>query len=180
MDLLSIRRNLTEPRSWIWVVSLIVAYGICVALFAWRYEAMKEIARKDPGPVPDARFWTVEREIGPYFKAIGPKGQDLYIKTQLTLDTAFPLIYGALIVALAAWWCYPGLVDTCVYLSVLMVLLDFVENGLLVAIAHYYGEAAGLIPWAALFIRLKWIVGLVTLVLLGRAGFRRLAEYFWP
>lgn len=119
--------------------------------------------------VPDARWQGYSPQyVVNYMEDLGADGCDVYAATQLTLDVAFPLIYGALFLGLFArclgdvWARYLWLAPAGA------VVLDLTENVLLAYLAWSFNGDPSLLAWlSAGCTVLKWLcVGVSTVAIL--------------
>src|SRR6478752_157815 len=83
--------NLLERlATWPAVTLLFVLFLLCSQGFELRH---KSLGFENPGL--DSRFWYSPEEARDFFEAIGERGRRLYAITEVTLDLAFPLVYGS-------------------------------------------------------------------------------------
>lgn len=157
-----IERSLNWQRDLIFYVMLL----ICMAAFQMRGALSGLIAGCDPGESLDGR-WTgyCVAEATTYLENLGPKGRSLYASTQLTLDLAFPLLYGSLFALLSVRCLCRNISRWFVYLPVAMALADWSENFLTaVAACRFKSGSKWMIPPASIFTQLKWWLGGAILV----------------
>jgi|SRR5947209_13254391 len=131
----------------------------CVVAFDLRQHVTRLEAGRDPGPVPDSRFFYTAAEATAYLDAIGPRGRELFADTQLTLDLLFPALYGGLFVSLVARLCPLRVARCAVWLPVAAVACDLGENVLLAAAARRFdGRVSDLAAVAAYCTAAKWVL----------------------
>ncbi|MFY0664346.1 MAG: hypothetical protein JXQ97_06965 [Natronospirillum sp.] len=114
--------------------------------------------------------------------AYGDAGRSFYIVFQLLADTAYPLTYGLFGYFLMTWLCYEAWPHRRWYRFVFVfplatVILDFLENGLIVALLWQYPtQQPAWVHVASATTTLKWVsvmIGSLVLVVLAGAALRR-------
>lgn len=107
---------------WRVIVFLILTNFVCMSLFNWRHRQLNNIETPD-----SMRHYTPE-QLTAFFMSIGENGRRLYALTQITLDVAYPAVYGLLFATLLVIL-FPWAKTRCiVLLPLLSVLFDLLEN----------------------------------------------------
>jgi len=108
--------------NWRVIVVLFLANLACIAGFNWRH---KQLNNLDP---PDALSFYTPDQLKVFFSGIGESGRQLYALTQITLDVAYPAVYGLLFATLLVLL-FPWARARCiVWLPVITVVFDLLEN----------------------------------------------------
>lgn len=112
------------------------------------------------------------QDAGKLFEAIGPDGRALYANTELTLDLAFPLVYGSLMVSLLILF-YGSYAKYLVLVPAAAVLMDVAENVTVAVMIWAYNKQPpprpdpALAKLGSIFTQAKWALALISFVLLG-------------
>ncbi|HJU53202.1 MAG TPA: hypothetical protein VJ715_01475 [Pyrinomonadaceae bacterium] len=112
------------------------------------------------------------REAGQVFEAIGSDGRALYANTELTLDLAFPLVYGSLMVSLLILL-YGRYAKYLVLVPAAAVLMDIAENVTIAIMIWVYNKQPEprpdppLAKLSSVFTQAKWALSIISLVLIG-------------
>lgn len=161
-----IRRPL--PRSFVLtIVALLLlggaGFGLRRAMFGAANAALDERLRYTP------------REARDFLLAIGRHGRDIYVRTLLSLDLVFPVLF-AMLLAIPLARLFPRSDGRVLWLPIGIVLVDWAENGVLAMIAlGPAGVTDAEIVTASTLTTLKW--GLIaTAVVAILVGFRRRAR----
>lgn len=151
------------------IVVLTLLVGVLVAGFAWRNAEITRLADGQQVVPLDGRFtgYTPD-DAATLFDALGKQGRKLYAISELSLDLLFPAVYGALLAMLMLrLWRRPWL-TLFMAVTLLTVLADLIENGLIAYLACTYSNGAQpLVHAASLATVTKW--SLVAVVLAGVA-----------
>jgi hypothetical protein len=158
--------------TWPFVAVLIVVFILCQLGFSWRQRALGGLSE-----VPDARFGYTPGEIHNLFEDWGVGRRELYARTEVTLDLAFPLVYGTLFAVFSARLFRNGLWRLAVLVPLFGALADLIENFMMAFLAWSYdGHESPLVWAAACFTEVKIVCFGASLLLLlagGVAGLRR-------
>lgn len=156
--------TLRDLATWPALLLLLAAIAICLTTFGWRARALglgePAFDRRASGYTP--------AEAGELLDRMGSGGRSLYAATQLTLDLAFPLVYG-LFGAILVVWLYPHSWARWVLLvPLLAVALDLSENLITAIMAwrHQQGQTPSLAGLAStLTVAKTWALRLGALAL---------------
>ena len=130
---------------------------------------------------PDTSLFYSADELYEMAEAYGPEGRRLYVRSRLTFDVIWPLVYAFFLISAISWvydrafstdsrWRLANLVP------ILAAALDFLENGSAALVMVRYPLRTPVVDTAAgLFTLLKWISIAASFVLLS-GGF---AAYLW-
>lgn len=161
-----LRRRL--PRGFVLtVVILLLVAGAGFRLRAAKFGAANRAL--------DEQFHYTPESARTFLATIGDEGRTLYVRTLLSLDLVFPVLFATLL-AIPLARLYPRAGAQLLWLPVGIVLADWGENGLLASIASDPNAASDTrIVAASLLTKLKWgliaAAGVAILV-----GFRRRAR----
>lgn len=138
----------------------------------------------DPQPILDLAFQYTPERVYQLFDALGPAGRRLYLYNELTVDLAFPFVYGllaclGLIFLLRKAFPPDSSTQKLALLPLAMTLADYGENiALAVVLLHYPERWTSTAQLANLLTLLKWGLGAVgvilALVALGRILWKRI------
>jgi hypothetical protein len=144
-----------------------------LVLFPARTRQLAALAApKVPGPALDARRGYSLTEAEAFLGAIGPEGRRLYALTELSLDLAFPVLYGLFFAGLLAFVLARAVperrrVRRLAYLPLAMAVADISENLTLTALALSYPPLnTGLARLANVFTLAKYGLGVASGVVL--------------
>lgn len=147
-------------------------------------------------PWGEARIHSYSGGLGPYdvmlsyspelfytvAEALGEAGRRFYIGFQLIADTAYPLTYGLFAYFLLTWLCYSAWPERqwfrrIYWVPLIIVLFDFLENGMIVVLLWQYPvQYPAWVQVASAMTTLKWVsamLGSLVLVVLAGAALRR-------
>lgn len=160
----NLARVVEASLNWQRDVTLILLLLLCVAGFHLRHAFMTSVLGC-PGELLDShRSGYCVPEAMELLRCLGSQGRTLYADTQLTLDMAFPLLYGSFFAILMVRCLHTQIARFAVYLPPAMACIDLVENGLTAAASQEFEtRAEGIIPFASFFTQLKWTIGYSTL-----------------
>ncbi len=132
--------TLSQLATWPVVVLLVVAYALCATGFAWRAKALG--LGDEPGFDRRGSGYS-STEAQALLDKMGEGGRSFYAVTQLSLDVAFPVVYG-LLAAIAIAWLYPHpWARWLILVPLLAVALDLCENVSTAIMAWRYEPAHG-------------------------------------
>lgn len=149
----SLYESVNRITSW-WMIALLVVANIaCIAGFSWRERSF------DIQKSPDAyqRGYT-SKQVHDFLQNIGSNGRSLYVKTQLTLDVVYPVVYGLLFaMLLVVFFCWET-TRCVVLLPVATVVFDLLENFSTVFLAKTFTEehVSDFAKVASIFTQAKW------------------------
>jgi hypothetical protein len=106
---------------------------------------------------------------------MGESGRDLYARTQLTLDIAFPIVYGCLWAGLLARWWPCAWARRLVWAPFLTVLADYAENIQAAYLAWTFNPdvVSPVGRWASVATVVKWRLVFLTVGLVAVGGVYR-------
>ncbi|WP_169975779.1 hypothetical protein [Tautonia rosea] len=139
-----LHRRVESWGTWPNVALLLVAFLACLKGFDWRQKWL--------GPssdLPDARLGYTPDELRAVFDAWGQGRCQLYAITQVTLDAAFPLVYGLLFALCVARLFTGDRGRWLVVVPLLAMLADLVENVILAFLAWSARETIPPLAWIA-------------------------------
>lgn len=140
----TLHRRLESLGTWPNVALLLVAFLVCLQGFDWR--------RKWLGPspsLPDVRLGYTPDELQEVFEVWGQGRCQLYAITQVTLDVAFPLVYGVLFAICVARLFTGERGRWMVVVPLLATLADLSENVVLAFLAWSYRDTVSPLAWIA-------------------------------
>lgn len=147
---------------------LVLGMWACQLGFFWRSE------RLGHADLLDARQWYSPEEAATLLEGLGASGRSLYAWTEISLDLAFPVLYGLLFALLLARVFRYGRVWPLLPLAA--AVADLLENALIATLAWTYSGGATPLAWAAaVFTALKSGLLLLALVALLVGSVRALA-----
>ncbi|HYG79572.1 MAG TPA: hypothetical protein VD861_04250 [Pyrinomonadaceae bacterium] len=139
---------LLETATWPRVLLLVALCFLIAGLFEFR---AKELGYGNPGLDSRWRGYSPE-EARKFFQDIGEDGRKLYAATELTMDIAFPLVYGSLFSALVILLYGQQRARYLVLAPLLAAAFDLAENVTLAIMASTFkGQASGLARLAVVF-----------------------------
>ncbi|MGD8570757.1 MAG: hypothetical protein PVJ39_21905 [Gammaproteobacteria bacterium] len=157
--------GLRRVPSWPMVGLLFVAFLLCDFAFGWRSDQLFS-----PNKVLDARGWYSPDEAKVLFERLGDEGRWLYAKTEVTLDLAFPLIYGTLFLLLTLRLYHESVAKRLMLVPLIAMVADLLENSLIAYLAWTFDGQASALTWlAAIFTAVKTaaFVGALLVILAG-------------
>lgn len=161
----SIHNRLTSLATWPVVSLLLVGFLACQSGFDWRHRALGH------AETPESLKWYTPGEICKLFEEWGDDRLALYAWTEVTLDLAFPLIYGTLFAVLIARLFQVGQWRWAVMVPLCGAAVDLMENATTAALAwsYIYNKQESPVAWAAACFTVVKIVCFVVsgLLLLG-------------
>ncbi len=107
---------------WRMIVFLILSNFVCIGLFNWRQRQLNNFETPD-----SMRHYTPE-QLNAFFEGIGEDGRRLYALTQITLDVAYPAVYGLLFATLMVILFQWTRTRCIVLLPLITVSFDLLEN----------------------------------------------------
>jgi hypothetical protein len=159
------------PRGKTLILLFLVLLIFNLFLFPARTKRLETLSG-GAGPVLDVRFGYSPDEVHAYAAALGPEGRRLYAITQVTLDLAYPALYGLLLAGLLVLVLargFPGRQGVALLALVpfAMALLDVAENlAIVVLMLLFPVTPVWLAHLASAFTVDKWLVGGIIVVLL--------------
>jgi hypothetical protein len=154
---------LVETATWPRVFLLAALFLLIVGVFDLRRKAL---GHENPALDGRRRGYSPE-DARKFFEAIGPDGRKLYANTELSLDVAFPLVYGSLFAALLILLYGQVSARYRVLVPLLTVVMDLAENVTLAFLASRFdGKASPLARVAAVFTLLKFVLFVLSLLLI--------------
>jgi hypothetical protein len=143
--------GLRRVPAWPMAGLLVVAFLLCDFAFGWRSDQLFS-----PEKVLDARGWYSPDEAKVLFERLGDEGRLLYAKTEVTLDLAFPFIYGTLFLLLTLRLYEEGVARRLMLVPLIAMVADLLENSLIAYLAWTFNGQASALTWvAALFTAIK-------------------------
>lgn len=122
-------------------------------------------------------FWIYPFDVSRLFADLGEEGRKLHAVTAITLDTVFPIVYGALF-AILIFRLYEPNRTGLIVVPLLAALADLFENRIVAYLElTYVKDHESTLAWSAAFRTIaKWLLFSMSLVLIlvgGIMGFRR-------
>jgi hypothetical protein len=167
---------------WVTLIALIV-FVLFTALVLPRQSARSAVETGAEGS-PDTSFFYSADDLYQFAESYGPEGRAAYIRSRLSFDVIWPIVYTAFLATaiswlfsrtfpLDSWWQRLNLVP------VMGMLLDYLENlSTVIVMARYPDTTAIIDTLAPVFTLLKWtfVNGSFVVLLVGGliAGWRRL------
>lgn len=136
--------HLRRLPAWPLIALLFIGFLLCNLGFDWRNEALGSHIK-----ILDVRVWYSPADARDLFKSLGEDGRRIYAITEVTLDLAFPLIYGTLFVLLICQLYRAPASIRLILLPVVSVITDLTENSLLFYLAMTFNDQATFIAWIA-------------------------------
>jgi hypothetical protein len=157
-----IYKRIERVATWPSVALLLILFLLCAQGFEWRRKTLGYGIQS-----LDARFWYSPDEASAFFDAIKANGQRVYAITQLTLDVAFPFIYGLLFAILLIHLYSQKRAKKLVLVPVLTASCDLLENITTAYLALRFKGQPSPVAWAAaIFTSLKWALLILSLILI--------------
>jgi hypothetical protein len=149
--------------TWAAVALLFIGFVACTLGFIARMERLGN----NP-PVLDGRSWYTPAEVQALFDKLGPAGRSDYALTEVTLDVAFPFIYGGILLILIYRLFEPKPARILLLLPLIGAICDLLENASIASMAWTYtGSPPGFASIATFFTLAKnLLVGLAVVVVL--------------
>ena len=133
-------RVVEKNANWPTITLLFVAFLLCNQAFAWRQSRLEH-------EVLDVRSWYTPGEVAELMESLGADGRSLYATTQVTLDVAFPLIYGAILAILIVRLYREELARRLLAVPLVAVLADLLENVTAAFLAWTFTDEASSLAW---------------------------------
>ena len=162
--LISLLRRLP---AWPMAALLLVGFLVCNMGFDWRSEQLGCDVK-----LLDVRGWYTPSEARDLLERLGEGGRSLYGATEVTLDFAFPLIYGSLFGLLILQLYSESAAKWLMSVPLIAVVADLFENGLAAYLAWTFDGQASAVAWAAAVftaVKMSAFLGAVALILVGGA-----------
>jgi hypothetical protein len=155
----AIYRLIERNANWPMLGLLFVLFLICLALFDWR--------NKVTGKTLEGSYWYTPAKASELLKAMDKHGRRVYAVTEVTLDLAFPFIYGGLF-AILLFQLYGGEKAGWVLLiPVITVVADLLENFTAVYLALSFDGQPSPLAWAGtIFTLVKTAMFVLSLLLI--------------
>ena len=162
--------------TWPAVALLFIGYVLCSLGFTARSDRLGN----NP-PLLDVRYWYNTASVQALFEKLGQEGRSFYALTEVTLDLAFPFIYGALLLVLIYRLFEPKPARILLLVPLVGMISDLLENVSVALMAWTYtGSEPGFASVATLFtlaknvlVRLALVtvlVGAIRAIILKRTG----------
>jgi hypothetical protein len=146
--------------TWPSTALLFIVFMLCTLGFTARTDRLGN----DP-PLLDVRFWYTPADVKTLFDALGPADLSFYALTEVTLDLAFPIAYGGLLLVFIYRLFEPHLARVLLLLPLVGVIADLSENISVALMAWTYaGATPAFAALAAVFTLVKGILVRVALV----------------
>lgn len=140
---------------------LFIGFVLCTLGFTSRTERLGS----NP-PLLDARYWYDPAGVQALFEKLGPAGLRDYALTEVTLDLAFPFIYGGLLLIMVYRLFEPKTARVLLLLPLIGMIADLLENSSVVLMAWTYdGSAPGFAAVATVFTLVKNVLIRVAMVI---------------
>ncbi len=136
--------HLRRLPAWPLIALLFIGFLLCDLGFDWRSEELGSHIK-----ILDARGWYSPVDARDLFESLGEDGRRIYALTEVTLDLAFPLIYGTLFALLICQLYRAPASDWLILLPVISVMTDLTENSLLFYLAMTFNGQTAFITWIA-------------------------------
>jgi hypothetical protein len=162
--------------TWPAVALLFIGFVLCTLGFTARSERLGN----NP-PLLDVRYWYAPADVKALFDKLGQDGLSFYALTEVTLDLAFPFIYGGLLLILIYRLLEPKPARILLLVPLVGMISDLLENFSIALMAWTYtGGAPGFASFATVFtltknslVRLALVivlVGAIRAMILKRTG----------
>ncbi len=138
----TLHNAILKIANWPTIALLFIAFLFCSQAFAWRQQEL--------GPqnqVLDVRFWYAPSEVKELMDNLGVEGRELYARTQVTLDLAFPLIYGSILAILVVRLYRPQSARRLILFPLLSATADVLENLTAAYLAWSFKGAETSLAW---------------------------------
>lgn len=136
--------HLRRLPAWPLLALLLIGFLLCNEGFKWRTQELGTDIK-----ILDTQGWYTPVDARHFLESLGENGRRMYATTELTLDLAFPLIYGTLF-ALLIWQLYRAPISNwLLLLPVVSVSADLIENSLLFYLAWSFEGQTSNIAWIA-------------------------------
>jgi hypothetical protein len=147
--------------TWPAVALLFILYVLCSLGFTVRTDRLGN----EP-PLLDLRLWYTPGDVQILFDKLGATGRSHYVLTEITLDLAFPFIYGALLAIFIYRLLVPKLARVLLLIPLIGMVADLLENaGVVLMGSTYNGNAPGMASWVTLFTLIKGVLVRLAMVL---------------
>jgi hypothetical protein len=170
--------RLTAPRTLYALVAAMLSFNVLV--FPWRTAVLRGIAGPDFS-VLDIRFWYAPETVLDLAARLGEQGRTLYALSEVTIDLAYPLLYGAVFGLLLRLLIRRLLPDrprwsSLALLPIGAMVFDYAENVTLAIVLLGFPDSLPLVPLASLFTTTKWAFALASISLIVLFGLTLLAR----
>lgn len=140
--------------TWPAVALLFIGYVLCNLGFGARTDRLGS----DP-PLLDMRSWYTPENVQALFEKLGSTGRNFYAVTEVTLDLAFPFIYGALLAILIYRLFEPKLARVLLLVPLIGMAADLLENaGVAFMGWTYNGSAPAMASVVTVFTLVKGVL----------------------
>ncbi len=161
---------------WPVVALLFLGFVLCTLGFTARTERLGS----NP-PLLDNRYWYAPADVQTLFDKLGPAGRSDYALTEITIDLAFPFIYGGILLVLIYRLFEPKPARILLFVPLIGMISDWLENFSVATMAWTYaGSPPGFASVATIFtltknvlVRLAMVIvliGAIRALILGRTG----------
>lgn len=147
---------------------LFIGFVLCTLGFTARSE---RFAGKPPAL--DVRYWYAPLDVKDLFDKLGEADLNYYAVTEVTLDLAFPFIYGGLLLIMIYRLFEPKVAQLLLLVPLVGMIADLVENASVALMAWTYtGPAPGFASVASVFTLTKNVLIRLAMVIVLVGGIR--------
>ena len=147
--------------TWPAVALLFMGFVLCTLGFTSRTERLGNTP-----PLLDVRYWYGPADVKALFDKLGQDGLSFYALTEVTLDLAFPFIYGGLLLILICRLFEPKPARILLLVPLVGMISDLLENLSVALMASTYtGSAPGFASVATVFTLVKNVLVRLALVI---------------
>ncbi len=119
--------------TWAVIALLFIAFVACTLGFIARMERLGNTP-----PLLDGRLWYTPAEVQVLFDKLGQAGRSDYALTELTIDLAFPFVYGGILLILIYRLFEPKRARILLLLPFIGAICDLLENASIAVMAWTY------------------------------------------
>ena len=153
---------------------VVVVLFIAFVLLMLGFRARSNRLGSNP-PMLDVRYWYTPTDVKALFDKLGADGRGLYALSEVTLDLAFPFVYGGILLILIHRLFGPKAARLLLLIPLLGMGADLLENaGIATMAATYTGDAPKLASVVTVFSLIKGVLIRVALVVVLIGGVRAL------
>ena len=138
----TLRTTIARIADWRAIAVLFVSFLVCTSAFTWRQQQLGH-----ENKVLDVRFWYTPADVQQLMQNLEAEGRKLYAITQVTLDLAFPLVYGTIFAVLIFRLYGRDSSRILLWLPMLAVVADLLENVTTAYLALRFADTESSLAW---------------------------------